>query len=95
MVQLINHVILLSHRNKAFLYHLCFTCLVIMIVIFFFGKLFDKINDKVSFDIITKTTERYTSVSCGCVRFFESYQFLSSSSDSLVKILVDNGQKTP
>ena len=95
VVQLFNHVILLSHRNKAFLYHLCFTCLVIMIVIFFFEKFFDKNNDKVNFDIITKTTEWYTSVSYGCVKFFESYQFLSSSSDSLVKILVDNGHKTP
>ena len=30
----------------------------------------------------------------GCIRFIDSYSFLSSSSNSLVKTLVDNKNKT-
>ena len=30
----------------------------------------------------------------GCIRFIDSYRFLSSGLDSLVKTLVDNSQKT-
>ena len=30
----------------------------------------------------------------GCIRFIDSYRFLSSSLDSLVKTLVDNSRKT-
>ena len=36
-----------------------FTTLVILIVIFFLGKLADKKNDKVKFDTIPKTNEEY------------------------------------
>ena len=60
----------------------------------FFKKLVDKKKDKVDFDIIPKTIEEYISVTYGCIRFIDSYRFLSSSLDSLVKILVDNSQKT-
>ena len=31
------------------------------------------------FDIIPKTNEEYKSVTYGCIRFIDSYQFLSSS----------------
>ena len=58
-----------------------------------FKKLFDKKNDKVKFDIIPKTYEEYISVTYGCIRFIDSYRFLSSSLDSLVKALVDNSDK--
>ena len=47
-------------------------------------------NDKVKFDIISKTSVEYISVTYGCIRFIDSYRFLSSSLDSLVKTLVDN-----
>ena len=60
----------------------------------FFKKLVDKNNDKVNFDNIPKTNEEYISVSCGCIRFIDSYRFLSSSLDSLVKTIVGRSQKT-
>ena len=56
----------------------------------FFKKLVDKSNDKVKFDIIPKTSKEYISVTNGCIRFIDSYRFLSSSLDSLVKTLAYN-----
>ena len=60
----------------------------------FFKKLVVKKNDKVKFDNIPKTNEEYISVTYGCIRFIDSYRFLSSGLDSLVKTLVDNSHKT-
>ena len=60
----------------------------------FFKKLVDKKKDKVDFDIIPKTNEEYISVTYGCIRFIDSYRFLSSGLDSLIKTLVDNSNKT-
>ena len=60
----------------------------------YFKNLVDKKNDKVKFDIISKTNGKYISVTYGCIRFIDSYRFLSSSLDSLVKTLVDNSNKT-
>ena len=60
----------------------------------FFKKLVDKKKDKVDFDIIPKTNEEYISVTYGCIRFIDSYRFLSSGLDSLVKTLVDNSNET-
>ena len=60
----------------------------------FFKKLVDKKNDKVKFDVIPKTNEEYISVTYSCIRFIDSYRFLSSGLDSLVKTLVDNSNKT-
>ena len=54
----------------------------------------DKKKDKVDFEIIPKTNEEYISVTYGCIRFIDSYRFLSSSLDSLVKTLVYNSNKT-
>ena len=59
----------------------------------FFKKLVDKKNDKVKFDTIPKTNEEYISVTYGCISFIDSYQFLSSGFDALVKTLVDNSHK--
>ena len=53
----------------------------------FFEKIEDKKNDKVKFDIIPKTNEEYISVTYGCIRFLDSYRFLSSSLDSLIETL--------
>ena len=60
----------------------------------FFKKLVDKNNDKVGFDVIPKINEEYISVTYGCIRFIDSYRFLSNVLDSLVKTLVDNSHKT-
>ena len=60
----------------------------------FFKKLVDRKKDKVDFEIIPKTNEEYISVTYGCIRFIDSYRFLSSGLDSLVKTLVDNSHKT-
>ena len=60
----------------------------------FFKTLVDKKKDKVNFDNIPKMNEEYISVTYGCIRFIDSYQFLSSGLDSLVKTLVDNSHKT-
>ena len=59
-----------------------------------FKKLVDKKKDKVEFEIIPKTNEEYISVTYGCIKFIDSYRFLSSSLDSLVKTLIDNSHKT-
>ena len=60
----------------------------------FFEKLVDKKSDKVKFDIIPKTNEKYISVIYGCIRFIDIYHFLSSSLDSLIKTLVDISKET-
>ena len=60
----------------------------------FFKRLVNKKKDKVDFEIIPKTNEKYISVTYGCIRFMDSYRFLSSGLDSLVKTLVDNSHKT-
>ena len=59
----------------------------------FFKKLVDKKKDKVDFEIIPKTNEEYISVTYGCIRFIDSYRFLSSGLDSLVKTIVDNSDR--
>ena len=59
----------------------------------FFKKMVDKKNDKVKFKIIPKTDEEYISVIYGCIRFTDSYRFLSSRLDSLVKTLLGKSQK--
>ena len=59
----------------------------------FFKKLVDKKKNKVDFDIIPKTNEEYISVTYGCIRFIDSYRFLSSGLDLSVKTLVDNSKK--
>ena len=60
----------------------------------FFKKIVDKKKDKVDFEIIPKTNEEYISVTYGCIRFIDSYRFLTSGLDSLVKTVVDKSNKT-
>ena len=53
----------------------------------FVTRLVDLIKDKVKFEIFPKTNEEYISVTYGCIRFFDSYRFISESLDKLVKNL--------
>ena len=59
----------------------------------FFKKLVDLNKDKVKFKIIPKTNEEYISNKYGCIRFIDSYRFLSESLDKLVKILDEDDFK--
>ena len=63
-------------------------------IVMSFKELVDKKNDKVKFDIIPKTNEEYISVTYGCIRFIDSYRFLSSKLDNLVEIPAGNSHKT-
>ena len=44
-------------------------------------------KDKVKLKIILETNEEYIIVTYGCMRFFDSYRFISESLDKLVKNL--------
>ena len=55
----------------------------------FFKRLVDLKKEKVNFEIIPKTNEEYISVRYGCIRFIDSYRFLSEILDTLVKNLDD------
>ena len=59
-----------------------------------FKKLLDKKKNKVKFHNIPKTNEEYISVTYGCMRFVDTFRFLSNCFDSLVKTLVDISNKT-
>ena len=60
----------------------------------FFKTLVDSKKDDVNFKIIPKTDEKYISVKYGCIKFIDTYRFLSSSLDKLVQTLVDNSHKS-
>ena len=59
----------------------------------FFKRLVDLKKDKVKFEIIPETNEEYITVKYGCIRFIDSYRFLSESLDKLVKNLDENDFK--
>ena len=59
----------------------------------FFKKLVDLKKDKVNFKIIPKTNEEYIAVKYGCIRFIDSYRFLSESLDKLIKNLDEDDFK--
>ena len=59
----------------------------------FFKKLVDFKKDKVKLKIIPKTNEEYIPVKYGCIRFIDSYRFLSESLDKLVKNLDEDDFK--
>ena len=58
-----------------------------------FKRLVDLKKDKVKFKIIPKTNEEYIAVKYGCIRFIDSYHFLSESLDKLVKNLDEDDFK--
>ena len=55
-----------------------------------FKNLVDLKNEKVKVEIVPEINEEYISVTSGCIRFIDSYRFLSSSFDNLVKILYED-----
>ena len=59
----------------------------------FFKTLVDRRKDNVKFEILPETDEKYISVKYGCIKFIDSYRFLSSSLDKLVQTLADNSHK--
>ena len=59
----------------------------------FFKRLGDLKKDKVKFKIIPKTNEEHITVKYGCIRFIDSYRFLSDSLDKLVKKLDEDDFK--
>ena len=58
-----------------------------------FKRLVDLKKDKVKVEIIPKTNEEYITVKYGCIRFIDSYRFLSESLDKLVENLDDDDFK--
>ena len=59
----------------------------------FFKRLVDLKKDEVKFKNIPKTNKENIAVTYGCVRFFDSYRFLSESLDKLVKNLDEDDFK--
>ena len=59
----------------------------------FFKKLVDLKKDKVKFKITPKTNEEYISVKYECIRFIDSYRFLSESLNKPVKNLNEDDFK--
>ena len=53
----------------------------------FFKTLIDKKPENKNFSVIPKANEEYVSVNHGCLKFIDSYRFLQSSLDELVKTL--------
>ena len=56
-------------------------------------KIVDNKNNEVKIHNIPKTNEEYITVTFGGFRFLDSYQFLCSSLDSLVKTIIDSKTK--
>ena len=56
-------------------------------ILLFFRDLIDSKTEKIKLDVVLRTNEEYLSVTFGCMRFLDSFRFLSVSLDKLVKTL--------
>ena len=56
-------------------------------IVTFLKKLVERKTDEIKTDIITRTNEKYSSVTYGCSRFIDSYRFSSVGADKLVETL--------
>ena len=65
----------------------------VITIVIFFKRLIDLKKDKVKFKILPKTNEEYISVKYECIRFIDSYRFLSESLYKLVKNLDEDDFK--
>ena len=55
--------------------------------------LVDKKNDKIKFHFIPRTDKEFKSVAYSCIKFNDSYRFLSVSLDKLVETLNNDDLK--
>ena len=58
-----------------------------------FKRLVDSKKYKAKLKIIPRTNKEYIAVKNGCIRFFDSYRFLSESLDKLIKNLDEHDFK--
>ena len=77
----------MSNKNKVILFQFYFIILANYDSHLFFKTLIDRKPDHINLSVIPKTNEEYISVTYGCLRFIDSYRFLQSSLDELVKTL--------
>ena len=83
----------MSHKNKIIFFPVAFHNFSNHDCHLFSEELTDKKRFK-KIQVILKTDEENICVTNGCLRYNDSYRFLSISSDELVKTLVDKSHKS-
>ena len=47
-------------------------------------------KQKKKYELVTETDEKHASITCGCIRFIDSFNFRNESLDTLIRILKDD-----